>query len=70
MDNVKDLLSKFKESLDSIIVEYKDKVSDIEKEEDFIQVLSDLILKQVMNYSLDQPKDDCTIICARVFDRI
>ena len=34
------------------------------------QVLSDLVLKQVMNYSLDQPKDDCTIICARVFDRI
>ena len=68
MDNVKDLLSKFKESLDSIIVEYKDKVSDIEKEEDFIQVLSDLI-----NYSKSDklllPFYDETIL-SRVFERV
>ena len=68
MEDVKDLMSKFKSNLDDIIVEYKDKISDIEKEEDFIQVLGDLV-----NYS----KSDCLLlpfydatILSRVFERV
>ena len=68
MEDVMDLMSKFKSKLDDIIVEYKDKISDIEKEEDFIQVLGDLV-----NYS----KSDCLLlpfydvtILSRVFERI
>ena len=68
MEDVMDLMSKFKSKLDDIIVEYKDKISDIEKEQDFIQVLGDLV-----NYS----KSDCLLlpfydvtILSRVFERI
>ncbi len=68
MDSVRGVLSKLKRGLDSVIDEYKKSVSDIEKEEDFIQVLSD-----VVNYS----KSDCLLlpfydetILSRVFDRL
>lgn len=68
MDNVMDVLSKFKNSLDNIIVDYKDKISDIEKEEDFIMTLGD-----VVNYS----KSDSLLlpfydedILSRVFERV
>lgn len=68
MDSVKDILSKFKDNLDKIIVDYKNKVSDIEKEEDFIQVLGDLV-----NYSKSDslllPFYDETIL-SRVFERV
>ena len=68
MDSVKDIMSKFKDNLDKIIVDYKNKVSDIEKEEDFIQVLGDLI-----NYSKSDslllPFYDETIL-SRVFERV
>ena len=58
MENVKDVLSKFKDNLDGVIVDYKNKISEIEKEEDFIHVLSDLV-----NYS----KSDSL---SRVFERV
>lgn len=68
MDSVKDIMSKFKDNLDKIIVDYKNKVSDIEKEEDFIQVLGDLV-----NYSKSDslllPFYDETIL-SRVFERV
>lgn len=68
MDNVKDVMSKFKKTLDKIIVDYKSKVSDIEKEEEFIQVLGDLV-----NYSKSDslllPFYDETIL-SRVFERV
>ena len=68
MDSVRGVLSKLKRGLDSVIDEYKKSVSDIEKEEDFIQILGD-----VVNYS----KSDCLLlpfydetILSRVFDRL
>lgn len=68
MDSVRGVLSKLRRGLDSIIDEYKKSVSDIEKEEEFIQVLGDVI-----NYS----KSDCLLlpfydetILSRVFDRL
>lgn len=68
MDNVMDVMSKFKNGLDSIICDYKDKISEIEKEEDFIMTLGD-----VVNYS----KSDCLLlpfydetILSRVFERV
>ena len=36
MDSVKSALSKLKKNLDSIINDYKNSVSEIEKEEEFI----------------------------------
>lgn len=53
MDSVRGVLSKLKRGLDSIVDEYKKSVSDIEKEEEFIQVLGD-----VVNYS----KSDCLLL--------
>ena len=68
MVNVIDVMSKFKSNLDSIINDYKNKISDIEKEEDFIITLGD-----VVNYcksdSLLLPFYDETIL-SRVFDRV
>ena len=68
MDSVRGVLSKLNRGLDGIIDEYKRSVSDIEKEEDFIQILGD-----VVNYS----KSDCLLlpfydetILSRVFDRL
>lgn len=68
MDNVKDIMSKFKKDLDKIIVDCKNRVSEIEKEEEFIQILGDLI-----NYSKSDslllPFYDETIL-SRVFERV
>lgn len=68
MDNVKDVMSKFKKNLDKIIVDYKNRISEIEKEEEFIQVLGDLV-----NYSKSDslllPFYDETIL-SRVFERV
>lgn len=68
MDNVKDILSKFKDNLDSIISDYKKKISEIEKEEEFIVTLGD-----VVNYcksdNLLLPFYDETIL-SRVFERV
>lgn len=68
MVNVIDVMSKFKSNLDSIINDYKNKISDIEKEEEFIITLGD-----VVNYcksdSLLLPFYDETIL-SRVFDRV
>lgn len=68
MDSVRGVLSKLKRCLDNIVEEYKKSVSDIEKEEDFIQILGD-----VVNYS----KGDCLLlpfydetILSRVFERL
>lgn len=68
MENVTDIMSKFKNNLDNVIVDYKNKISDIEKEEDFIVTLGDLV-----NYS----KSDCLLlpfydetILSRVFERV
>lgn len=68
MDSVKSALSKLKKNLDSIINDYKNSVSEIEKEEEFIQVLGD-----VVNYS----KSDCLLlpfydetILSRVFEKV
>lgn len=67
MDNVS-VLSKFKLDLEKIISEYKDKVSEIEAEEEFIMTLGD-----VVNYS----KSDCLLlpfydetILSKVFERV
>jgi len=67
MDNVS-VLSKFKLDLEKIISEYKDKVSEIETEEEFIMTLGD-----VVNYS----KSDCLLlpfydeeILSKVFERV
>ena len=43
MNNVKDILSSFKSTLNNIISDYKEKVSDIEQEEAFNVVLSDFV---------------------------
>ena len=68
MVNVIDVMSKFKSNLDSIINDYKNKISDIEKEEEFIITLGD-----VVNYcksdSLLLPFYDETIL-SKVFDRV
>lgn len=68
MDSVISVLSKFKNCLDSIVEDYKNSVSDIEKEEDFIQTLGD-----VVNYSKSDslllPFYDETIL-SRVFERV
>ena len=68
MDSVRGVLSKLKRGLDSIIDEYKKSVSDIEKEEEFVQVLAD-----VVNYSKSDslllPFYDETIL-SRVIDRL
>ena len=68
MDNVKDIMSKFKKNLDKIIVDYKNRISEIEKEEEFIQILGDLV-----NYSKSDslllPFYDETIL-SRVFERV
>lgn len=53
MDSVTNVLSKFKNSLDSIINDYKEKVSEIEKEEEFKEMLGDIV-----NYS----KSDCLLL--------
>ena len=68
MEEVMDLLSKFKSNLDNIIVDYRDKISDIEKEEDFIQVLGDLINYSKSDYLL-LPFYDETML-SRVFERV
>ena len=67
MDNVS-VLSKFKLDLEKIISEYKDKVSEIETEEEFIMTLGD-----VVNYC----KSDCLLlpfydeeILSKVFERV
>lgn len=68
MDSVKGVLSKFKNNLDNIINDYKTSVSDIEKEEEFIQTLGDLV-----NYSKSDslllPFYDETIL-SRVMERV
>lgn len=68
MEKVKDVLSKFKDNLDGVIVDFKNRISEIEKEEEFIHVLSDLV-----NYSKSDslllPFYDETIL-SRVFERI
>lgn len=68
MDSVVSVLSKFKNNLDSIINDYKSSVSDIEKEEEFIQILGD-----VVNYSKSDslllPFYDETIL-SRVMERV
>jgi len=68
MEKVKDVLSKFKDNLDGVIVDYKNRISEIEKEEEFIHVLSDLV-----NYSKSDslllPFYDETIL-SRVFERV
>lgn len=68
MDNVIDIMSKFKTNLDSAIVDLKDKVSEIDKEEEFIASLGDVI-----NYS----KSDSSLlpfydekILSSVFERV
>ena len=68
MDDIKELMVKFRSCLDSCIGDYKSKISDIENQEDFIQLLGDLI-----NYC----KSDCMLlpfydetILARVFERV
>lgn len=68
MENVNDVLSKFKDKLDSIISDFKNKISDIEKEEEFIVTLGD-----VVNYCKSDhlllPFYDETIL-SRVFERV
>lgn len=68
MDNVTEVLSKFKDNLDGIISDYKEKISDIEKEEEFIVTLGD-----VVNYCKSDhlllPFYDETIL-SRVFERV
>ncbi len=68
MDSVRSVLSKLKKNLDDVIDEYKKTVSDIESEEEFVQILGD-----VVNYS----KSDCLLlpfydetILSRVFERL
>lgn len=62
------VLSKFKENLGKVIEEYKNNIVEIEKEEDFIRTLGDLI-----NYCKSDvmllPFYDITIL-SRVFERI
>lgn len=68
MENVLDIFSKFRDSLDDIIVDYKNRLSDIEAEEDFIQLLGDVVNYSKSDYLL-LPFYDETIL-ARVFERV
>lgn len=68
MEDVMDLMSKFKTGLDGIITDNKDKISEIEKEEDFIQVLGDLVNYSKSDYLL-LPFYDETLL-SRVFERV
>lgn len=43
MDNVKELLSRYKSSLDNFICDYKNKVASIEEEENYIKLLGDVV---------------------------
>jgi len=68
MESVTSVLSKFKINLGNIINDYRDKISEIEIEEDFIRLLGDLV-----NYS----KSDCLLlpfyditILSRIFERV
>lgn len=68
MDNVMNVLSKFKTNLGSFIDDYKNKIKEIEKEEEFIRTLGDVI-----NYSkedvLQLPFYDETIL-SRIIERV
>lgn len=68
MDNVVKVFSKFKNNLDDFICDYKNKVNEIDKEEDFIRSLGDVI-----NYCKSDvlllPFYDETIL-SRVFESI
>lgn len=68
MDNEVLVLSKFKNNLGNIIDDYKNKISEIIKEEDFIQTLGDFI-----NYCKSDvlllPFYDETIL-SRIFERV
>lgn len=68
MDSVEEVLSKFKNGLEKVINNCKDSISDIEKEEEFIRNLGDLV-----NYS----KSDCLLLpfydetmLSRIFEKI
>lgn len=68
MDSVEEVLSKFKNGLEKVINNCNNSLSDIEKEEEFIQILGDLV-----NYS----KSDCLLlpfydetILSRVFEKL
>ncbi len=68
MDNKENILSKFRNNLESIINDYKNKINEIEKEEEFIRTLGDLI-----NYCksdvLMLPFYDETILSS-IFERV
>ena len=68
MENVLDIFSKFKQSLEDVIVVLKNNLSDIESEEDFIQTLGDVVNYSKSDYLL-LPFYDETIL-ARVFERV
>lgn len=68
MDNVIEVLSKFKSNLDGIIVDCKSKVDDIKKEEDFIKVLGDVVNYSKSDYLLLPFYDES--ILSSVFERV
>lgn len=68
MDSVRGVLSKLKRGLDTIIDEYKKSVSDIQGEEDFIQVLGDVVNYSKSDYLL-LPFYDETIL-SKVLERL
>ena len=70
MGNVKDILASFKSSLNSIISDYEEKISEIEQEEEFNVVLSDFINYCKSDILLLPLASEAAIIalCDKLFD--
>ena len=68
MDNVMEVLSKFKDNLDGIIADCKSKIDDIKKEKEFIQVLGDVVNYSKSDYLLLPFYDES--ILSTVFERV
>lgn len=68
MNNVVDVFSILKDSLNNIITKFNNKIVEIEKEEEFFCMLSDLVNYSKSDFTL-LPFYDGTIL-SRIFDRV
>lgn len=68
MEDVKGLMSKFKDCLEDVISDYRNKISDIENEQSFIQSLGDLVNYCKSDFMLLPFYDESILV--RVFERV